>query len=102
MEGEALAERSTEVPVSASAAVPTITHCTPSAAKPSTSSAKYAGGQRFAPPYAAPGAIATSGTAGSHPVEINSARAVSRASAVTVTRGSLGPFANPSARTRCW
>src|SRR5260221_12365192 len=49
MEHDALVDRSTDVPVPASAAVPTITHCTPSAAKPLTSSAKYSGGQRFAP-----------------------------------------------------
>src|SRR3954471_8619555 len=34
----------------ASAGAPIITLCTPSAARPSTSSAKYDAGQRFAPP----------------------------------------------------
>ena len=47
--------------------LPTSTHCTPSAARPSASSANDAGGQRFAPPYAAPGASATSGCCPSHP-----------------------------------
>ena len=88
--------------VGASAALPTITQPTPSAASAAASSANDAGGQRFAPPYAAPGASATSGARPSQPAPASSRAAASRASCGTRTRGSIGPFGNPSAWTSCW
>ena len=68
----ARARRGSRRPVAASAALPIITHRTPSIASESASSAKYAGGQRLAPPYAAPGASATSGARPSHPPSASS------------------------------
>ena len=93
--------RVTSAAVAASTALPTITLLTPSAASADASSPKYCGGQRFAPPYAAPGASATSGARPSQPAPASTRDAASRASGGTRTRGSTGPFANPRARTSC-
>ena len=57
-------------PVPASAALPTITDAMPSAASDEASSANYSDGHCFAPPYAAPGASATSGARPSQPASI--------------------------------
>ena len=62
-------------PVARSAAAPTRTVATPSSARPAARSANAAGGHRFADPYAAPGASATSGVRPSHPARASDAGA---------------------------
>src|SRR6185503_5443929 len=72
------------IAVGASAELPTSTQATPSAASSDASSAKYAGGQRFAPPYAAPGASAINGVVPFHPAISRMRPAASRADQVPV------------------